>query len=242
MFAGGGHSVRINLISTDGSHGSVTIEDGVVDQCRFGTLLGEDAFYALCGIAGRFMVTRTDPERHRRATVRRGWQELLMEAARLEDEASRPDHEALARPPSVAPLVSTPSSPHATPSRPALRVVEDWFPTENVSAVSKPQLTVAAKLDGAAMRVQDLVPDSVAPPVVQPPVVEPEPMEPEVSEPSDDDIFADLFTEATKAYLLRNLDEAERMFEKCAEMRPGDLRVRSNLKRLIEKRKVKEKG
>ena len=82
MLASGGHTSRIELTATDGRRGSVTIEKGTVGRCRFGDLMAEDAFYALCRIGGRFAVYRTDPEALQRSTVARGWQELLLEAAR----------------------------------------------------------------------------------------------------------------------------------------------------------------
>lgn len=200
MFASGGHAVRIDLISSDGDHGTVTIANYVVEECRFGSLLGEDAFYALCGIAGRFTVTRTDPERHRRAAVHRGWQELLIEAARKQDETSDP-------------RLSVPPTP---PSRPALRVVEDWFPAESIAS---PQPIVTAQHNNAALRIQE-----------------------SRSEPQEEDRFSELFAKATKAYLLRDLDTAAELFAECQLLRPEDRRVRTNLKRLQEKQKAKEKG
>ena len=118
MLASGGHTSRIELTATDGRRGSVTIEKGTVGRCRFGDLMAEDAFYALCRIGGRFAVYRTDPEALQRSTVARGWQELLLEAARLEDEERRDSN--------VYPV----PTPEREPSEPSLGVLDALAPSE----------------------------------------------------------------------------------------------------------------
>jgi len=89
LFASGRRSVRIEVTTADNRRGRIYVEHGQITECRFGDLLGEDAFFGLFESGGRFMVYRFDPERSRQAMVSRGWQELILEAARRKDEAER---------------------------------------------------------------------------------------------------------------------------------------------------------
>lgn len=212
MLASGGHTSRIELTATDGQRGTVTIEKGTVGRCRFGELLAEDAFYALCRIGGRFSVYRTDPEQLHRATVARGWQELLLEAARLEDEERRdsnvypfpgPERAPSERAPSAGPLGPLDL---LTPSEPPPRVSGPPASTTHVKLPPPPR----APSEPASMEAEE--------------------------EPAEEDRFDALFADATRAYLRRELDRAEALFTECASIRPNDRRVKANLKRLAEKK------
>ena len=49
--------------------------------------------------------------------------------------------------------------------------------------------------------------------------------------------FAELFREATAAYVARRYDDAQALFERCAELEPDDRRVAHNLERLRARRR-----
>ena len=58
-----------------------------------------------------------------------------------------------------------------------------------------------------------------------------------VVEPQPAEDFAGLFREATAAYVARRYDDAQELFERCAELAPDDRRVAHNLDRLRRRRR-----
>lgn len=191
----GGRSVRIEITKADGREGVLVLQEGQVVECTFSNLLGEEAFFALYEDGGRFEVHRFDPEKSRRAAISRDWQELVFEAARRSDEASR-----MSGAPTRENVVRLPTS-------------------EGMEALffDPPEPQPEAKLGGESFE-------------------RPKPLPTECSEDLQLS-FQDLFELAMKAYLRRDLEEAQRFFQRCNELRPHDPRVRANLSRLTKTRK-----
>jgi TolA-binding protein len=82
------------------------------------------------------------------------------------------------------------------------------------------------------MRLETSPPSSVAPPSIAPPSLA-TPRPPTAAPP---DPYTRLFEDATKAYLRRDYDRAERLFAECVTQRPGDRRAEYNLRKLKERK------
>lgn len=212
LFASGRRSVRIEVITTDNQRGRVYVEHGEVTECRFGDLLGEEAFFGLFEAGGRFMVYRFDPERSRRAMVSRGWQELILEAARRQDEAQR----------------ETDHGGAEDAAEDGLDNVLQLPLGQNADIVSRADEVRAERGSASPAPPETPTPDTT--PTAQPVT------ERSTTEVGDDappaNLFDETFAAAMRAYLIRDLDEANALFLRCNDLRPGDPRVAANLKRL----------
>ncbi|HYV31880.1 MAG TPA: response regulator [Candidatus Binatia bacterium] len=76
-------------ISTTDARGSVFVQDGQIVHAQVGNLAGEEAFNHLMGLAGGNFNLKPFSEPPAR-TISGSWEHLLMEAARLRDEAQEP--------------------------------------------------------------------------------------------------------------------------------------------------------
>lgn len=229
LLASGNRCVRIGITRTDGRHGEVVLENGQVTECYFSDLFGEEAFFALCRAEGAFTVQRFDPSRSRRVSVSRGWQELVLEAARRLDEerceASTGENvvrlpvgegfdsilDVLEPPPAgdEAPALGRPpakADPEAAPSPPGPEATpaDGSDPAEGIDSLD-PAHAPEAKGDGGA-------------------------------DPLEGEAFERAFAEAMRAYMRRSYDRALELFSRCREMRPHDQRVLANLERLSVRR------
>jgi hypothetical protein len=110
-------------------------------------------------------------------------------------------------------------------------------------AVRPPMPTLPSETGAPTLRASSAVVS--APPVAEPAPLTPPPpsitlMPPSVAPNSAAAATADpytrLFEDATRAYLRRDYDEAERLFERCAAQRPGDRRAEYNLRKLKERK------
>ena len=211
MLAFGGHTVRIDVTDPDERRGVLKIEDGQVCHCQLGELVGEEAFHALCSAGGVFEVYRTTAGGEQ--TISRSWQELLLDAARIEDEASR-----------VA---------ERLPSLPL-----GLSPEDLAARLSEHPRTRTASIF-AELLVESGLPSSVPPGTPSRPalVIPPPPALPDDAAWVEEGEFEVLFGEAIYAYLCRQLEESERLFRRCELLRPGDKRVKTNLRRLAERRR-----
>ncbi len=233
LFATGGRSVRIEVTTRDGGRGRVTVEHGHLSECSFGDLLGEEAFFALFQEGGRFHVYRIDPERSRRAAVSRGWQELILEAARREDEAARDSERAEAEEGDNVvrlPVGDADDDPFGDPFADAFpsQVPEIPAPARVPSvAPEPPSAEETPQTDVSPAPITDRTPTSSPPEAT--PTLE--------SLPTPTDAFDETFAAAMRAYLKRDLAEAQQLFDKCLSMRPNDARVKANLERLASMRK-----
>src|SRR3989454_550828 len=73
-------------ISTSQARGSVFVQDGQIIHAQLGELAGEEAFNHLMGLAGGNFNLKPFSEPPAR-TISGSWELLLMEAARIRDEA-----------------------------------------------------------------------------------------------------------------------------------------------------------
>lgn len=211
LLATGRRSVRVEITRADGRRGELVLEEGQVTECEFADLLGEEAFFALYQAGGRFAVYRFDPDRSRRAAISRGWQELVFEAARRFDEASS----------------STEDLEHGAENVVRLPVGAGF---ESLLDGLIPSLKVA---EPPAVAVACSGPDAS-------PTLREAPRKPsitaEIEGPPPADSFDDLFADALRAYMRRDLDAAQALFSRCHSLRPNDRRVAANLERLAHMR------
>lgn len=210
----GAQSVRIHLLHpARGAFGSVTVLDGAVVDAEVDGHRGEPALFRLMGVDdGGFRVNALEERARVSTSIARHWQELLLEAARVSDEAKarEPEDDNLivlpirrTEPPSPS-VFSPPTAPEAlaaplAPSLPEPAVEETSRPISS-SAPAATSLTGAA---GARVELSD---------------------------------FERSLREATAAYLRRDLAQALELFEACNALRPNDSRVKHNLE-LLRKRK-----
>jgi len=99
-------------ISTSHARGSVFVQDGQVVHAQVGNLAGEEAFNHLMALAGGNFNLKPFSEPPTR-TITNSWEFLLMEAARLRDEAKEPS--------------LNPSAVEAGESTPTLAGIEEIF-------------------------------------------------------------------------------------------------------------------
>src|SRR5690349_68883 len=87
----GGHDSEIDIIIDGIRTGNLIIRGGRVFRCTFAGQTGEAAFFQLAKQrSGRFRVTPLPPEdKNDLSLLNYSWQELLLEAARREDESMR---------------------------------------------------------------------------------------------------------------------------------------------------------
>jgi hypothetical protein len=139
MFCLGGYSRDIHLFDGPVQLGVIAIRQGRVERCSGSGAWGEAAFYRLVNLRrGRYKVNEAqDIGGADAALIARSWQELLMEAARLQDEAEHVAQSATANgrviafptPASHAAALDLPTPPPATPytapaTPPARRVTQ----------------------------------------------------------------------------------------------------------------------
>src|SRR5882762_5997752 len=81
-------TVAVQLSAKDGNSGVVFIEDGAVVDARVGEITGEQALQrALRMLKGDYRVDRDVKCAQR--TIHESWKKVVLEAARLQDEAAR---------------------------------------------------------------------------------------------------------------------------------------------------------
>ena len=81
-----GRKSSLLQVSSPTGSGQIYIEDGSIIHAELGTMLGEQALFHLLGLSGGEFLLKpfAKPPRH---TIDGHWESLLMEAARLRDEA-----------------------------------------------------------------------------------------------------------------------------------------------------------
>jgi len=91
LVCSGGRDSEITISEDDRLIGRLLIRSGKVCRCSYGSLIGEKAFFQLAKLrSGRFRVVPWTPERDPESTLQNySWQQLVLEAARLEDEEKR---------------------------------------------------------------------------------------------------------------------------------------------------------
>ncbi len=224
MICLGGYNRDIHLFDGPTQLGVIAIRGGRIDRCFGFGMWGEQAFYKLVNVQrGRYKVNEAQDTSSASdaSLVAYSWQELLMEAARLEDEAERVAQQAAAATgrviafPSPAAFVAAPAATPAPTPAPALpsgpiRVRSDsWGPggwddgTGGIVRQAIDERTSGAISDGTSAPHPDI---------------------------------AEMLAEATTCYLRRDLARAEQILQTCLALRPGDKRVLQNLERIRRKK------
>ncbi|HET9624506.1 MAG TPA: DUF4388 domain-containing protein [Kofleriaceae bacterium] len=240
MICLGGYSRDIHLFDGPTQLGVIAVRNGRVDRCFGFGMWGQEAFYKLVIVRrGRYKVNEAQDTSASDATLTvHSWQELLMEAARQEDEAERLKEAAGGR---VIAFPSPPAHAQAVAFEPAISFSE---PTRESHMFSAP--TAAPQMPSGPISVP--VTPAPLPPsgpisVAAAPASGPitisrartatgndfggEPAHPEI---------ADKLAEATSYYLRRDLARAEEILQECLALRPGDKRVLQNLERIRRKK------
>jgi uncharacterized protein DUF4388 len=224
MICLGGYSRDIHLYDGAVQLGVIAIRQGRVERCSGFGACGETAFYRLVNLRrGRYRINEAQDTGGADATLTaQSWQELLMEAARLQDEAERVARSAAANGRVIA--FPTPASHAAAPGLPA-----------------PPPVTAYAAADIAPIALPQ-----IPPPAARPASIAPAParrvsqtMElPGLDEdgPSPGPDFTRLLDEATASYLRRDLARTEELLQQCLALRPRDRRVLQNLERVRRKK------
>lgn len=116
-------------VFTGKTRGNIYIHDGAIVHAEFGNLKGEVALYGLLGLRGggfNLLPFREPAQR----TIEGSWEMLLMEAARLSDEAALSSPEPAEPPPEVgADLPASPEPDLAPPPLPKASAAATPLPT-----------------------------------------------------------------------------------------------------------------
>lgn len=220
MICLGGYSRDIHLFDGSVQLGVIAVRHGRVERCfGFGTW-GEAAFYKLVALRrGRYKVNEARDQAGADTTLAaHSWQELLFEAARLQDEAERVAQSAAAAgrviafptPAAHAAALELPAPPPAMIARPAA-----------LASVPSSPATAPVTISAAPAR---RVPQTME----LPGIAEDGPL------PGPD--FTCLMEQATASYLRRDLARTEELLQQCLALRPGDRRVLHNLERVRRKK------
>jgi len=204
-----GYNRDIHLFDGSAQLGVIAIRNGRIECCFGFGAWGEEAFYKLVSLRrGRYKVNDARNVSESDATLaRHSWQELLMEAARRQDEAEHLAHSAVA----AGRVIAFPSPPaHAAACDLAVR-----------PASAAPPPTAAAR------------PGRTSPTMTLP--ERDEPTRSTQSSSAEPDITS-LLEEATACYLRRDLARTEEILQRCLAMRPGDKRALQNLERVRRKK------
>lgn len=229
MICLGGYSRDIHLFDGPAQIGVIAVRNGCIDRCfGFGTW-GEAAFYKLVNLRrGRYKVNDAqDSSASDASLTAHGWQELLMEAARRQDEAEHVAQAAAA----TGRVIAFPGPAHATT---LATMLDAPVPvTTEIPAMLEPTAMVSVATAVAAPAAAALpAPPRPAwsPPVDRAPAAAPA-ATPDVRASAPPDITG-LLDEATTCYLRRDLARAQAILQQCLTLRPGDRRVLQNLERL----------
>jgi hypothetical protein len=218
MICLGGYSRDIHLFDGPVQLGVIAIRQGRVERCFGYGAWGETAFYKLANLRrGRYKVNEAQDLGGADATLTtHAWQELLMEAARLQDEAEHVAATATATGRVIA--FPTPASHAAAFDLPA---------SPAVAPIALPQIPPPAAAPAATA-----TPRRMAQTMELPGTHEPG----DGPSPSPTLEFARLLEQATASYLRRDLARTEQLLDQCLALRPGDKRVLQNLERVRRKK------
>lgn len=212
MICLGGYSRDIHLFDGPTQLGVIAIRNGHIDRCfGFGTW-GEAAFFKLVHLRhGRYKVNDAQDMSASDATLTAySWQELLMEAARRQDEAERVLQSAAT---GTGRVIAFPSPDSHELSFEALSVAAPASAPRPTSVPPVAEYVHAAR-SGAVVAVVDEQPSAP-------------------SEPPD---ITQLLEQAATCYLRRDLEQAEALLQQCLALRPGDKHALQNLERIRRKK------
>jgi CheY-like chemotaxis protein len=199
------HSIVIEMLDTDALLGTVVIRDGEIWSARDAQGEGTDALRRLLfNPKARASVYGLDKLQVGNSNISGGWQQVLLDAARIHDEEDEQKahaekataHEALLGPPPTPPPPAPPAvSPPPFERTPTLNRAITPIPVPSHEPDSRFEL----------------------------------PLEPA---PPDEAGFEALMEHAVEALLKRRFADAHRMFTAAAKLRPNDPRIKDNLARL----------
>ncbi len=246
MICLGGYSRDIHLFDGQVQLGVIAIRQGRIERCfGFGTW-GETAFYKLVNLRrGRYKVNEAQDSGGADATLTAySWQELLMEAARLQDEAEHVSQSATATgrviafptPASHVAAFDLPAPPpvvtaHAAPATAVAPIALPHIPAPAPPSAPPPALPAPASSSSAAAAPFAA---SAAPTRRVSQTMELPGIDEDGPKPTPD--FTRLMEEATASYLRRDLARTEELLQQCLALRPGDKRVLQNLERVRRKK------
>jgi hypothetical protein len=220
MICLGGYSRDIHLFDGPVQLGVIAVRHGRVERCfGFGTW-GEAAFYKLVNLRrGRYRVNEAQDIGGADETLTaHAWQELLIEAARLQDEAEHVARSAAATGRVIA--FPTPAAHAAALELPAAPPVAT-VPAAPFASV--PGLPAGAP-SGATAAPTRRVSQTMELPGI------------DDGSPGPAPDFTCLMEQATTSYLRRDLARTEELLRQCLALRPGDRRVLHNLERVRRKK------
>ena len=240
MICLGGYSRDIHLFDGPVQLGVIAIRQGRVERCFGFGAWGETAFYRLVNLRrGRYKVNEAQDLGGADATLTAySWQELLMEAARQQDEADHVAQLATANGRVIA--FPTPASHAAAFDLPASPVMAYAAPA--VAPIALPHIPPPAPAPPAPAPASIAVAPVAAPPLAPVATAMPrrvfQTMElPGIGDgPSPTADFTCLMEQATASYLRRDLARTEELLQECLALRPGDKRVLQNLERVRRKK------
>ena len=261
MICLGGYSRDIHLFDGPVQLGVIAIRQGRIERCFGFGAWGETAFYQLVNLQrGRYRVNEAQDAGGTDATlIAHSWQELLMEAARLQDEAEHVAQSATATgrviafptpashaaaldlpapPPAVmayaAPAVAPIALPHIPPPAPA-SIAPAPPPIPPAAAATPRRVSQTMELPGFD-EPRDVTRGGVNRPALPGEGGREGPPSINGDGPSPTPEFTHLMEQATASYLRRDLARTEELLQECLALRPGDKRVLQNLERVRRKK------
>ena len=256
MICLGGYSRDIHLFDGPTQLGVIAIRHGRVERCFGFGAWGETAFYKLVNLRrGRYKVNEAQDMSGSDATLTAySWQELLMEAARLQDEAEHIAQSAsstgrvIAFPTPTAHAaafdiptlqIPPPAAAAAAPAAASVPAMMAHTPSAPAAAasVALPHIPMPAPMPAAMPAAAPAAPGAPAPTAPHRRVsqtMELPGIDEDGPKPTPD--FTRLMEEATASYLRRDLARTEELLQQCLALRPGDKRVLQNLERVRRKK------
>lgn len=248
MLCVGRQRLWLDVWTGEERQGSLVVADGEILGCATMGYGGDEAFFALSALRrGKFRVhAATAEDLVALPLTQRGWQELLLESVRLQDESERQDeveaqrHEeerqrvqaklASWRPPESGVLIPFPGRSSGA----VAEVGAETSPLPTFPPAPPPARPPAPTQPEATVLAAEAPPTTPTPRAAPPAAQQATPSEP----PPAELLAADrLLKEATEAYLKRDYGEALRLFNECLVLRPGDRKILHNIERLKKRGK-----
>ena len=233
MICLGGYNRDIHLFDGPTQLGVIGIRNGHIDRCFGFGMWGEAAFFKLVQLCrGRYKVNDAQDMSASDATLTAySWQELLMEAARREDEETRVVQ---AQSTATGRVIAFPSQANHTVPYEAAAMRSGAMPTSSsMSVPASGPMSVPASVPRS---VSTCVPVMDSPYGASSGTVVAAVVDDHASAGSMQSDISSLLEEATACYLRRDLVRAEAVLQQCLVLHPGDKRALQNLERIRRKK------
>lgn len=238
MICLGGYNRDIHLFDGATQLGVIGIRNGHIDRCFGFGMWGEAAFFKLVQLCrGRYKVNDAQDMSASDATLTAySWQELLMEAARREDEEARAVQ---AQSTATGRVIAFPSPANHTVTYEATTMRSGAMPSPGPTPAPVPipmRASTPTSVPASAPRfVSTGVPVTESPYRGSSGAVVAVVDDPASARSLGPDISS-LLEEATACYLRRDLVRAEALLQRCLVLHPGDKRALQNLERIRRKK------